>query len=120
MLLDSRSLIYRRCVLHAALCLSFALPVAAQSPAMAPAAAPPAASAAVQVLNDKVDAYMQAAIRNAHFSGTILRARDGVPLVSRAYGMANYELRAANSTTTVYELASVAKQFTVTLIMQLK
>ncbi len=120
MLLESPSLIYRRCVLQAAFGLSFALPVAAQSATVPPAAARPAASAAVQVLNDKVDTYMQAAVRNAHFSGTILIARDGVPLVSRAYGMANYELRAANSTATVYELASVAKQFTATLIMQLK
>jgi hypothetical protein len=54
-----------------------------------------------------VDEYMQAAVRNAHRSGTILIARDGVPLVSRAYGMSNYELRTPNTTATVYETRSV-------------
>jgi CubicO group peptidase (beta-lactamase class C family) len=105
----------RRCVLYAALTLSIVPPLPAQAPA-SPTAVPPTA----QALNDQVEAYMQAAVRNAHFSGTILVARNGVPVVHRAYGMANVELHTPNSTATVYDLASVSKQFTATLIMQLK
>lgn len=110
-----RSAEYLRRVLLAVLSLGFVLPLAAQTPAASSVTELPAA----QTLSEKVEAYMEAAVRNAHFSGTILIARNGVPLVSRAYGMANVELHTPNSTATVYDLASVSKQFTATLIMQL-
>lgn len=71
-------------------------------------------------LAERVEEYMQAAVRSAHFSGSVLIARDGVPLVSRSYGMANYELLTPNTAATRYNLGSVAKQFTATLIMQLQ
>lgn len=71
-------------------------------------------------LAERVEEYMQMAVRNAHFSGTILIARDGVPLVTRSYGMANYELQTPNSIATRYNLGSVVKQFTATLVMQLQ
>ena len=45
----------------------------------------------------KVDEYMNAAVRAHHFSGTVLLARDGRPIVSRGYGMANFELNVANT-----------------------
>jgi CubicO group peptidase (beta-lactamase class C family) len=103
----------------ATLTLGVTAPVLAQANA-----APPPRKAAAPLttaqLVERVDEYMQAAVRNAHFSGTILIARDGVPLVSRAYGMSNYELRTPNTTATVYQLASLSKQFTATLIMQLQ
>jgi CubicO group peptidase (beta-lactamase class C family) len=104
-----------------------ALTLGLSAPALAQAAAAPqpvarsaAAPATTTQLAERVDEYMQASVRNAHFSGTILIARDGVPLVSRAYGMSNYELRTPNTTATVYQLASLSKQFTATLIMQLQ
>src|SRR5216684_5024490 len=45
----------------------------------------------------KVDEYMDAAVRTYHFSGTVLLARDGHSIVSRGYGMANFELNVANT-----------------------
>ncbi|MGQ0532157.1 MAG: serine hydrolase [Caulobacteraceae bacterium] len=71
-------------------------------------------------LLSRVDEYMNAAVRHAQFSGSILIARDGVPLVSRGYGMANYELGVANTPQTVFRIASLTKQFTALAIMQLQ
>lgn len=66
------------------------------------------------------DAYLQAATRHDHFSGTVLVARDGVPVFRRSYGMANYELDVPNSARTVYRIASLTKQFTALAVMQLQ
>lgn len=68
----------------------------------------------------KVDEYMNAAVKFDQFSGTILIARDGLPIVSRSYGMANYELKVPNTPKTVFETGSVSKQFTAMAIMQLQ
>lgn len=35
-----------------------------------------------------MDAYMRAAVANGQFTGAVLVARDGVPLIDTAYGMA--------------------------------
>ncbi len=61
---------------------------------------------------DKVNEYMEAAGRVHGFSGSILVAKNGKPLVSRGYGYANIELGVANSPETVYLLGSITKQFT--------
>ncbi len=53
------------------------------------------------------------------FSGTILIARNGVPIFSRSYGQANREAGAANAADTVYRIASATKQFTAAAIMRL-
>lgn len=68
----------------------------------------------------KANAYMEAAVRNDQFSGSILVAHDGKPLVDKAYGMANYELSVPNTPQTVYHIASLTKQFTAMAIMQLQ
>lgn len=68
----------------------------------------------------EVDAFMRAAVRNDQFSGAILIARDGVPLIDTAYGMASLELSVPNTPQTVFQIASVAKQFTAMAIMQLQ
>ncbi len=68
----------------------------------------------------KVDEYMNAAVKFDQFSGAVLIARDGAPIVSRSYGMANYELKVPNTPKTVFETGSVTKQFTAMAIMQLQ
>ncbi|MEW6737178.1 MAG: serine hydrolase [Acidobacteriota bacterium] len=68
----------------------------------------------------KVDEYMKAAVKYDKFSGTILIARNGLPVVTRSYGMANYELKVPNTPKTVFEIGSVSKQFTAMAIMQLQ
>jgi CubicO group peptidase (beta-lactamase class C family) len=67
----------------------------------------------------KVDEYMNAAVRTNGFSGTILVARDGQPVFSKGYGMANYELAVPNTPQTVFRLGSLTKPFTATVIMML-
>jgi CubicO group peptidase (beta-lactamase class C family) len=68
----------------------------------------------------RVDRYMNAAVKFEKFSGSILIARDGLPVVTRSYGMANQELKVPNTPRTVFQIGSVSKQFTAMAIMQLK
>lgn len=67
-----------------------------------------------------VDEYMEAVRRVDGFNGTILLARDGKPIVSKGYGMANIELDVANAPENVFRLGSVTKQFTSMAIMMLQ
>lgn len=60
----------------------------------------------------KVDEYMKAVLQVDGFSGTILVARDGKPIVSKGYGLANIELNVPNAPNNVFRLGSVTKQFT--------
>ncbi len=54
------------------------------------------------------------------FSGTILLARDGKPLVMKGYGFANREWQIPNTATTKFRIGSVTKQFTSMMVMQLR
>ncbi|MEQ1812045.1 MAG: serine hydrolase [Terricaulis sp.] len=85
---------------------------------------PPQSAAAGEVATapqaTEMDAYLRAAVAYDQFSGTVLVARDGVPVFVRSYGMANYELAVANSPDTVFRIASLTKQFTAAAIMHLQ
>ena len=94
------------------LCLAFNLYVSAQN---APASPPSA-----EQIAEKVDEYMNAALRVDGFSGTILVARDGKPIVSKGYGMANIELNVPNKPENIFRLGSVTKQFTAMAVMMLQ
>lgn len=74
----------------------------------------------VDQIVSRVDEYMAAAQSVDRFSGSILVARDGKPIVSRGYGMANYEWDIPNSPKTVFRLGSITKQFTAAAIMLLQ
>lgn len=93
------------------LCLLFASSVPAQNSA--------ASSPTAQQIAVKVDEYMNAAIRVNRFSGAILVARNGQPVVSKGYGMANIELAVPNTPQTVFRLGSITKQFTAMAVMLL-
>jgi CubicO group peptidase (beta-lactamase class C family) len=71
-------------------------------------------------LAGRMDAYLQAAHKLNWFSGSVLVARGGQVLLSRGYGMANYELDVPNTPQTKFRLGSVTKQFTSMIIMQLE
>ena len=60
----------------------------------------------------KVEEYMKAVVDVDGFSGTILVARDGKPIVSKGYGQANIELKVPNTPDAVFRLGSITKQFT--------
>jgi len=71
-------------------------------------------------LSARVDEYLRAAVANDHFTGVVLVARDGIPLIDKAYGMASYELNVPNTPRTGFRIASITKQFTAMGIMQLR
>ena len=53
------------------------------------------------------------------FAGTVLVARNGKPIFSGAYGLANRETAEPNKLTTRFRMGSMNKMFTATAIMQL-
>lgn len=104
----------------ALLCLSLA--TASANP---PATASAGVDAAVQPPSDaqvaaKADEYLRAAVAHDQFTGAVLVARDGVPIFSRGYGKANYELDVPNTPDIAFEIASLTKQFTAAAIMLLQ
>jgi len=54
------------------------------------------------------------------FSGVILVAENGKVVYHKAFGYLNFETREAMDTASIFELASVSKQFTAMVIMMLK
>ena len=99
-------------LLLAAGCLATVPRVAAQRPAGTVPSA--------QEISAKADEYLTAAMRVNGFSGSVLLARDGQPLMSKGYGMASYELDVPNTPQTVFRLGSLTKAFTATAIMMLQ
>ncbi len=68
----------------------------------------------------RMDAYLAAAQKLEWFSGSVLVARGGQIILSRGYGMANYELEVPNTPQTKFRLGSVTKQFTAMAILELE
>ena len=79
-----------------------------------------ASSATDPALEAKVDAYLAPYLQSHNFSGSVLIARDGKVLLSKAYGMANYELDVPNTPHTKFQIASVSKPFTAAAILLLE
>lgn len=104
---------YRR-IAHAAvrclLVVTVALTVTADT---APAQA--VDSTMTRALNHVIDR----AVRESHFMGTVMVANDTRVLYSRSVGMANAAFKIPNGTDTRFRIASVTKQFTALLVMQL-
>jgi CubicO group peptidase (beta-lactamase class C family) len=67
----------------------------------------------------KLDELMQAYTNLDKFSGTILVARQGKILLEKGYGMKNYKDSNLNDAHTVYQIASITKTFTSTMILKL-
>ena len=55
---------------------------------------------------------MQGSVKTNGFSGSILLAREGKPLVSKGYGLANIEWAIPNTPQTKFRIGSITKQFT--------
>ena len=88
----------------------------AQAPA-APAVRPAAADPATVVA--KADEYMRLAMKTG-FTGTILIASKGTPVVSKGYGFANVEWQIPNAPDTKFRIGSITKQFTSMVVMLLR
>jgi CubicO group peptidase (beta-lactamase class C family) len=70
-------------------------------------------------LEAKLDGYLSTAAAFG-FSGTVLIAKEGKIVLHRGYGMANRENSIHNSKDSVYDIASITKQFTAAAIMKLE
>lgn len=75
---------------------------------------PPAAVGSVPT---RVDALMAS---YPGFSGVVLVAKDGRPVLRKAYGQANREWNIANAPDTKFRLGSLTKAFTAAAILQLQ
>jgi CubicO group peptidase (beta-lactamase class C family) len=71
-------------------------------------------------LASKVEEYMDARVKRDHFSGSVLIARDGKVLFTKAYGLANIEHDVPNTPQTKFRLGSITKQFTAMAILILQ
>lgn len=69
---------------------------------------------------DVIDNYMKIYTDKGWFSGSILVAKKGEIIISKGYGMADYELSVPNTPKTRFHLGSVTKQFTAMAVMQLQ
>ena len=75
---------------------------------------------AVASLESQADAVVSAAMNERKIPGvSIAVARGGRTLLAKGYGLANVELDVKASTSTVYRIGSVTKQFTAAAIMRL-
>lgn len=101
------------------LAMSAGTPVQAQSAAPAAAPAKPAALDPA-TLQKKVDELLNAHVAVNDFSGSVLLAARGKPLVAKGYGYANLEWQIPNTPQTKFRIGSVTKQFTSMLVMQLR
>jgi CubicO group peptidase (beta-lactamase class C family) len=73
-----------------------------------------------QELTAQVDEYVNSLVRQNRFSGAVLLARDGKVLLSKGYGMANFEDETPNTPQTKFRLGSLTKQFTAAAILLLQ
>jgi len=70
-------------------------------------------------LYKKIDEIVQGEVKYDLFSGTILVAKEGKIIYAKSFGKSNKEQHINNSPETRYNLSSIQKSFTATLIMQL-
>jgi len=68
----------------------------------------------------KIDEVMQAATRAHAFSGVILVARHDSILLAKGYGWRDYAHQIPHDTNSVFQIGSVTKQFTATVILWLQ
>lgn len=80
----------------------------------------PAANKADPAVPGRVEEYMRAQVRVNRFSGSVLLAQHGTPVISRGYGWANAEWEVPNTPQTKFRIGSITKQFTSMVVMQLQ
>src|SRR5262245_52234291 len=71
-------------------------------------------------LEAALDDYLRPAVEERRFSGVVLVARDGQPLVRKAYGFADWTKRTPNTPETKFKLFSITKQFTAAGVLLLQ
>lgn len=69
-------------------------------------------------LSNKIDTYLESSAMNG-FSGVILVSKKGEIILSKGYGWADRKNKIPNSSSTVFNIGSVTKQFTASAILKL-
>lgn len=68
----------------------------------------------------KIDALVKSYSENHLFNGSVLVSEKGKVIFKKGYGLANMEWNIPNTTDTKFRIGSITKQFTATLVLQLK
>jgi CubicO group peptidase (beta-lactamase class C family) len=89
------------------------------SPARTPSDLPKAEKLSAEQVAQKLDAYVEKLAKMDSFSGTVILAKDGKVLMSRAVGIANRDFNAPNTIDTKFNLGSMNKMMTGVAAMQL-
>ena len=66
-----------------------------------------------------LDSLFQSLAADKAFNGSVLIAENGIPVYEKTFGYADFDTRQPMGDQTMFELASVSKQFTAMAIMQL-
>ena len=67
---------------------------------------------------DKIDSYLNASVTNG-FSGAVLVSKKGEIILSKGYGWADRKNKIPNTSSTVFNIGSVTKQFSASAILKL-
>ena len=68
----------------------------------------------------KLDEYLRAANKINKFNGNALIAQNGKILLQKSYGYKNFADKVFNDSNTIFQIGSVTKQFTATVILKLQ
>ena len=71
-------------------------------------------------LSQKLDAYLASANKFYKFNGSALIAQHGKILLQKSYGYKNVATKVLNDSNTIFQIGSVTKQFTATVILKLQ
>ncbi|MBX4261162.1 beta-lactamase family protein [Clostridium estertheticum] len=71
-------------------------------------------------IQSKMSKYIDDYSAKDKFSGTVIIAKDSKVILNKGYGMADYNNKIINKSKTVFEIASITKQFTATAILMLQ
>ncbi|WP_066507750.1 serine hydrolase [Abyssisolibacter fermentans] len=72
-----------------------------------------------ETIQNELDSYMKALVKNRNFHGSVLVAKDGKVLLDQGYGFADFKQNIMNKPQTKFAIGSVTKQFTAMAVMQL-
>lgn len=67
-----------------------------------------------------IDSVVTRLVDSLHFNGNVLVAQHGTVVYQKSFGLANYDTGEKLNDSSLFELASVSKQFTAMAIMMLK